>query len=422
MIIAISLSAMIMLALAGGLGAALRALSVQKARTQGNEVATLGIESLQSLSYDALGVCAPAAGAPAELDDPASPAATCDPAVVADSATWEANHPNWGEHPCRSSAPTEGQGFIRSAYTCVRNNVTYSVRRYVAWGNLAQTDKRLAVFVKWTDSVGEHEVSQQSSLRAPGAQDIAGLSPPQLTNLMVAGSTTLSVVDVDPTTNRNVSAVALQATASGLKAEPNSTSKDKVYVSFSVLDDADFPEKVSVFLNTNNGTTWTGEIPASAYRFGSGVQYFVFSTIRSSDGKANSAISGKVEFSGGPVTVDPAIVSPSVVSSDGGTIIQITSAGALVPERIDLTVTTLNSSAADTVDVVFPTRTGALSARLVVDTCLLDGTCTWTGQIPREAGYSFTAGTKDFYFTVAQPYTGPGTGSTDASKVTVEFV
>jgi len=39
----------------------------------------------------------------------------------------------------------------------------------------------MAVFVDWTDPVGKHEVSQQSSLRAPDQAAITGISPPSFT-------------------------------------------------------------------------------------------------------------------------------------------------------------------------------------------------------------------------------------------------
>ena len=58
MMVTLAVSAVVLTALAGSLFGSLRSLTVQKARTQGNEVATLGIESLQRLPYDELGNCA----------------------------------------------------------------------------------------------------------------------------------------------------------------------------------------------------------------------------------------------------------------------------------------------------------------------------------------------------------------------------
>lgn len=415
MVVTIALAAIVMLALAGALAGSLRSLAVQKARTQGNEVATLSIESLQNLPYDALGVCAPAPGAPDGLDDPAPPAGGCPP------GSSESN-PGWGEHPCRTTAPTPSSaGFIRSSYTCVRNNITYDVRRYVAWGDLAQTAKRLAVFVKWTDTVGPHEVSQQSSLRAPGAQDIAGLSSPKITERSVAGSVANNPSSVPLTAAGNPAVpVALTAKTSGLAAGDSDDTEDKVYVSFTILDDANFPEVVSVFLSSTNGTNWTGEIPTS-YRFGNGTQYLVFSVIRAEDGKGNAVISPKVTF-GVVVGTPPTFASWSATPSGGGANVKITAAGALVDERLALAATTQNSSASDTVRVVFETRAGAKAAQLRSTGCAPDGTtCNWIGEIPREAGYSFTAGLKKFYFTVAQPFTVPGSGSTAAEEREVTF-
>ena len=41
-----------------------------------------------------------------------------------------------------------------------------------------EAEDRLAVVVDWVDSAGRHQVSQQSSLRAPDAAAIVGLTPP----------------------------------------------------------------------------------------------------------------------------------------------------------------------------------------------------------------------------------------------------
>lgn len=422
MVVTIALAAVIFLALAGALAGALRSLAVQKARTQGNEVATLGIESLQNLKYDSLGMCAPAPGAPNDLDEPASPAATCDAAVLA-SSTWETDNPGWGEHPCRAAAPTSGAGFVRSSYSCVRNNLTYTVRRYVAWGDDAQTTKRLAVFVKWRDNVGDHEVSQQSSLRAPGVQDIAGLPTPKITALSIATvpAPNPATVAIDPVTgNPTGGNIALTATTSGLTAGASTTTLDKVYVTFSVLDATNTPDVVSAFLTSANGTNWTGNIP-STYRFGKGTQYITFSTIREKDGKGNAVISPKVTFTDGSVTPVPSFTTFTAQSSAGGTTVQIAAGGALVPDHIQLSATTTGSTAADTVKVVFETRTGAVTAGLQPTVCTGTGNCTWTGTIPREAGYSFSTGVKTFYFTISQPFTGPGTGSTSAESRDVTF-
>lgn len=415
MIVAVALSAIVLVALAGGLGGGLRALAVQKARTQGNEVATLGIESLQSLSYDALGVCVAAAGAPPSL------ANTTPPPAGACTGT-EENDLGWGEQPCRTSLPSSGVGFVRATYKCTRNNVTYDVRRFVAWGDDAQMSKRLAVFVKWRDTVGEHEVSQQSSLRAPGAQDIAGLPTPQLSGLIVNGSAAPGSATLSLNPGGDLAADApLQVTTSGLTAGASSTTGDKVYTTFSVLDATDTPDTISVFLSSTNGSNWTGSIPAGT-RFGNGTQYFTFATIRAADGKGNALASPKVTFTGATTGASPAptFVSWSATPSGGGTDVRVTSSGGLIPTAVNLAATTTNSSPTDSVTVLFQTRTGAVSARLSNVTCST-GTCSWQGSILQESGYSFTVGTKKMYFTIAQPFTVPGTGSTAAEERTVTF-
>lgn len=418
MIVTVALAGIILLALAGALAGALRSLAVQKARTQGNEVATLGIESLQNVAYNALGVCAPAAGAPSDMSDAAPPGSSC--SGVTNPTTWEGSNPGWGAHPCRTSAPTSGADFIRSSYTCSRNNITYNVRRYVAWGDNAQTAKRLAVFVDWRDAGGVHQVSQQSSLRAPGAQDIAGLPTPTFTQVSVSGvpaPTTPPDVMLNAAGNPNAQ-IAVSAQLSGL----TSATDDKVFVTYNVLDASNAPDTVSTFLTSANGTTWSGNIPTT-HRFGSGSQYFFFSTIRAADGKGNAAISALVTFVGTtppPPPGVPTIDAWTATSSAGGGDVKITSAGALVPTKINLTATTSASSAADTVQVVFETRSGATTAAMRNTGCT-GSTCTWVGEVPQEAGYSFATGTKKFYFTIAQRFTVPGTGSTAAKERDVVF-
>jgi prepilin-type N-terminal cleavage/methylation domain-containing protein len=209
MMVALAMSAIVLTALAGGVFGALRAVTVQKARTQGNEVATLGIESLQRLPYDELGNCAPPANPPDGLERPAKPAAGCPIAPSALSPFPAAG----GQDPCSPTLAIAGTGtFVRSTYTCSRQNITYKVERHIAWSNLEETAKRLAVMVSWTDQVGPHTVSQQSSLRAPGLAEIAGLASPTITSVTLTPTIGLSA-------NGSLSSdVALTAKTTGLSA------------------------------------------------------------------------------------------------------------------------------------------------------------------------------------------------------------
>src|SRR5687767_13028999 len=62
LVIAVAVVGVAFMALSSALAASLRSLAVQKARTQGNEVATQAIEDLQRYSFINLAVCGPATG------------------------------------------------------------------------------------------------------------------------------------------------------------------------------------------------------------------------------------------------------------------------------------------------------------------------------------------------------------------------
>src|SRR4051794_19163963 len=170
MTIAICLSAMIFTGLAFTLGSSLRTMQLQKSRTLANEVATQGIEDLQRLPYSSLGLC----GAPTR---PAN-----QPAPTGFSSVILLNCTNASlEEPCTPTTFTPALTTTpvpRESYICTRSGIKYTVSRYVAWGDAGQTGKRLAVVVDWKDRVGAHQVSQQSSLRAPDAAAFIGVAPP----------------------------------------------------------------------------------------------------------------------------------------------------------------------------------------------------------------------------------------------------
>lgn len=165
MVIALALIAVIFTAVAGVLNSGLRAMAIAKSRAQANDIATRGIEDLQRFGFNNLGVCGtyvstPPSGLGETVTLPNCPTpAPPPPAVAACDAFVFGNTPT-------------------KEYTCTTNNVTYEVRRYVAWVDALRTTKRLAVFVDWTDLSGRHQVSQQSSLRAPDQGAILGLAPP----------------------------------------------------------------------------------------------------------------------------------------------------------------------------------------------------------------------------------------------------
>src|SRR5436190_18903557 len=137
MTIAIGLSAVVFTGLAFSLGSSLRTMQLQKSRTLANEVATQGIEDLQRLPYSSLGLC----GAPTRPDN--LPAPTGFSSVIALNCTNASV-----EEPCTPTTFTPALTATpvpRESYTCTRSRIPFTVSRYVAWGDAAQTGKRLAV-------------------------------------------------------------------------------------------------------------------------------------------------------------------------------------------------------------------------------------------------------------------------------------
>ena len=384
LLIALSITVVVFTALAATLGAAMNVAGLQKARTQGNEIATQGIEDLQRLDYDHLGVCDPPSGtAPTGLSDPVY-LANCSSTTYAE--------------PC---TPVTGQ-VPDAAYSCVRLTLTYQVRRYVAWGDSAHTSKRLAVVVDWTDRAGAHQVTQQSSLRSPDQGSVIGLAPPSFSGTPsvlinnVAASATNPVRLVG---NVPQSSITLQATTAGIP--------DNVFASFLTLDDNGVPTAASLALTQSSSTpgTWSATVPAgsSQFQFGAGTQYVTFIAVRSADGKVNSQPSAQlvtfVACQPGPVSCTASPNPPSLGTVSVTPVSpHIDSAGLLCG---DLTVSTTatNLTASDLVTVSFQTLTGPYTVALAST----NGT-NWTGIIPAAAGYHFAAGSQPFYVTAGQNY------------------
>lgn len=398
LVIAVGLTAFVFAALAGLLGHSLRVLSVSKARTQGNEVATQGMEELQRLSYAALGVCVAATDPPAGFSDQAKPV-NCPAALGAADYTY-------GEDPC--NVTTSGAGTPKAFYRCTRAGITYDVSRYVAWGDVQRTAKRMAVLVSWSDAVGLHEVSQQSSVRAPGQGDIFGLDPPRITSTSVGpGTTTYVAVDSFLPSGTTIT---LQAGTANL------ASTDRVFAVFSTLDADGNVQTSSKGLTWTSSNLWNGTIsPTDGFRFPIGTQFFSFGVVRSDDGKANSAFATPARnfcTLGGtcPSSSAPSFAAQNAMSSAGtDPFIKVDSSGSLVPDRIDLTAVTMNVVATDTVTVSFETSSGAVNVQLAPDPSSCDiQSCTWKGAVAKNSGYSFPIGPRKFYFAVAQAPGSPG--------------
>lgn len=409
LVVAMGIAAFAFAALASLLGSSLRTLSLQKARTQGNEVATQGIEDLQQLAYDRLGLCgAPSGPVPSGMNDTVL-LGNCSGAPVKYQPC-----PNPG-FPMVGDVPSE-------AYACPRLNIDYQVRRYVAWGDLSRTEKRLAVFVTWTDSAGTHEVSQQSSLRIPNRADIVGLAPPGVESTRVTPA--LSTVDAAGVLANDV---VLEATI----AKPSPTGTDTVLASFNTLEGG-APTARSTTLSEQPGMCATppppggkcfrGVITAGSFTFGTGSQHFTFTVIRNVDAKVNSKVATPAnQFCAGAC---PATLPTISGSLDGGaTTVDIDAAGALVNDVV-VRASTQNITPTDSVSVVFETLSGAKTVTLVPDTAFscLSGACSgsWSVTIPRSAGYLFPAGTGRSLYLGAAQTVGPNAvdvGSTAAAAV-----
>lgn len=400
LVISVGLTAFVFAALASLLGHSLRVLSISKARTQGNEVATQGMEELQRLSYAALGVCLAATSPPAGFADTAKP--NCPPGTVGVT---------YGEDPCNTT--TAGAGTPKSIYTCSRAGITYDVRRYVAWGDASHASKRMAVLVTWRDAQGLHEISQQSSVRAPTQGDIYGLDPPRITSVDVPSSVIMILPDGTLVTDFTVRAVTT-----------NLVSTDRVFAVFTTLDADGNSQTSSKALGQTTVNNWQVTIqPTDGFRFPVGSQFVSIGAVRGDDGKANSAFAPTANKFCTPTdsscssAVLPSFTSQDAVSSDGGTanVIKVDAGGSLVPSSIVLTAVTRNLVETDTVSVSFETSAGAVTVQLIRDPtppCDLSA-CTWTGRVNRDSGYGFPLGTRKFYFAAT------ATGGSTAAAETV---
>ncbi|HET7488238.1 MAG TPA: hypothetical protein VFJ85_09935 [Acidimicrobiales bacterium] len=403
--VAVGMAGFVFAALAAVLGQSLKVLAVSKSRSHGNEIATQGIEDLQRLAYPALGVCSPATSPPEGFSSPAAPL-NCPAPVPA----------GYGDDPC--NVTTAGAGIPKSSYTCTELNIAYNVRRYVAWGDPGHTTKRMAVFVNWTDAMGRHEVSQQSSLRAPGQADIYGLDPPQFTAPVSVSPSTV-ITNADGTLPSGTT-VLVQATTLNL------ATGDRVFAVFNTIDTDGNSITSSKALTSTDGNNWSTSISNSdGFQFPPGTLFFSVSAIRNDDGKANAAFASSAnKFCSPPDTTCssgsyPAFSSVDAQPSANGPNILVDSGGTLVPGSIDLTASTTNTTSADTVSVAFQTSAGTVTVLLQSTSpgCDASSTCTWSGSVTQSAGYGFATGTRKFYFTVSSATSGSTGALASSDKV-----
>jgi prepilin-type N-terminal cleavage/methylation domain-containing protein len=402
MMIAIALSAFVLLALGMTLAGALRTLGVAKGRAQGNEVATQAIEDLQRYPYGSLATC----GAPVAVANP--PAAASD-AVVSTSSTCPsgaAAKPAFGDQPCLSTPALTG--IPAATYNCARANRSFDVNRYVAWTDAGHSAKRMAVLVTWTDDVGSHTVSQQSSLRAPVTGDIVGIAPPGFD--AVANNPSVSnhspTIASTPGPLTGSTSVVVSVTTTGL----TDTVNDRVFAAFTVIDASGEATTASFLLGspTSTGTDklkWTGTlVSGSPYLFPAGSQYLTFTSVRASDGKTGSTIDATptVFCPAGGCPVTPTFTSNPITQPSST--ITIDGTGALATAGLSLTATTKLLGPEDRVLALVLTRSGLVTVAMVVDTtapCSADPalSCKWTGAVTAPSGYAFDPGPKTVYFT-----------------------
>jgi prepilin-type N-terminal cleavage/methylation domain-containing protein len=381
MVAALAVGTIAFTALAGVLAVSLKTVSVQKARTRANEIATQGIEDLQRFDYDHLGLCvAPSGTAPTGLSSTVFLANCTSPTY---------------EQPCPQITGT----VPAATYTCTNGNIAYAVRRYVSWADSTHAVKRLAVFVDWLDAVGRHQVAQQSSLRSPDVGSVVGLSPPTFGSVTVlvdgapvSPSNTVKLVD-----GTLASSLTFQASTGGLP--------DSVVVTFNTLVDGAPTVSTLQLTSADNSATWSAVLPAgsSQFTFGAGTQYVNFIETRSADGKVNarptSSVLTLVSCQTGGVNCSSPPQSPTFASTSvSPTAPHIDSSGTLCGV-VSLSAITTNTTLSDTVTASFGTLNGPYTVQLTST----DG-IHWSGALSPSTGYRFASGTSVFYFTAAQVY------------------
>jgi prepilin-type N-terminal cleavage/methylation domain-containing protein len=405
LVMALAISAFAFLALATMLAGTLRALSVGKTRAQGNEVATQGIEDLQRLDFNDLGLCAgaadPAPAVPSSLSSFTSVALpNCSGTVVY-------------EQPCAAPAGTLTTFAVpRQTYTCVRNNITYTVNRYIVWADPPQnTAKRLAVYVSWTDQAGTHQVAQESSLRSPNVASVIGVSPPQFVNVSASPANVAIQADGSPG-----STISLSANTNGL------TVSDSVYATLYTLttqpDGSIAPLPTQFVLTSADGAQWSATIPAGTQpKFGAGTQFVTFTEVRANDSKANSKVASTIlnlcPAGGCPnnlPTISNASVSPASINIDSAGVLQTT---------FTISATTTNLTTDSSVSALIETQTGASSQILQPsNSCTVGGACnSWSTTFTvGQVSLRFLPGVQQFYVTALRPVGGSG-GTNGSSTV-----
>lgn len=275
MVVAITVLGVMFMAVAVVLESGLRSLAAAKARARGNEIATQGIEDLQRFSFNNLGLCTDPTGTP--------PAGLETPVRLGCNGTYTE------EDPCHPSTPGTVPKWY---YECTQNNITYTVKRYVAWTDALRTTKRLAVYVEWVDLAGRHQVSQQSSLRAPDQSAITGLAPPTFTSTpRVTGANPVHLDGSGHIVSSDT--ILLDATAGNLNG-PKSTSLMGTLAAHQVNDRVDITVNSAAGFPGYNGYSVT--VNGESFTVIAGAGSPTWTLVAASAGPAVSDVA--VEFTG----------------------------------------------------------------------------------------------------------------------------
>lgn len=403
LLVAITLAAFLFTALGSVMLASMAAVGIQKSRTQGNEIATVGIEDLQRLKYNALGLCAPP-----------SPPVPTDMADTVLLPNCTGTTVKFG--PCESAAQP-ANSVADEEYTCVRRSINYVVRRFVSYGDIAHTEKRLAVVVDWTDEGGKHRVAQQSSLRIPSQAALIGLDPPTV----ASGGTGVNPNSTDLRPDgTNDATLTLVAQTTGVV----SSDGDTVIAVFDTLG-ATGRQQQSISLDANGTNSWQKQVDPGTLKLGVGSQYVTFTATRLKDGKVNSRVVAVPLTVNGSVPYPPTVGVGTQPPSTG----TLNAQGDLTSGAFSITVTTTNVSPADSVAITFETMTGAVSISMKPDDFTCDTTTcqtTWRATISSASGYHFRAGDLYFYIVARQapaggayPVDAGATSTTKTAKITL---
>jgi hypothetical protein len=431
--VALMLFAILFTGLAAVLGDSLKTLGISRGRGQANEIATQGIEDLQRFNFSSLVLCdtpvvPPKGNVPSGFTTLTLVMGTC-------GAT-----PNY-ETPCPLPTTTGMSAYPvpKANYICNRFGIGFIVRRYIAWADASQAIKRLAVVVDWIDQAGNHEVSQQSSVRAPDQASIIGATPPQLTS----ASTLPTMVWVDAsghlvTSTGAPQTINLQANASGL------SSTDAVNAYFMTEDPTTHVQTTATIpLISATGATWLGAIPgagtagAPTFPTAGGTEYIGYTAVRKSDGKANSILSTPaITFCNNPSPSNTAGVCQIASAAPSISTVSLTPLtvglnpdGSLqVASTLVIAVVTTNLQAStglsDAVTAVLQTQAGASPVQLK-PTCALTSsltTCnTWSITIDSTLALKFPGGPEYVYITANQVASAAGSSAAAQSTQQVDF-